>query len=268
MGFLDRFLRPQEEKELADFYGELYEGLIDYHKTRGLSEEEARKQAVGGDYETFGKIERDLLLTLGFTGKECLVDLGCGSGRLACKLAPLLREGGSYLGLDVNQALLTEARKQVKKAGGEAGFRFEKITDPILPCSEGSIDVLVAFSVVTHIDIEDTFNYFVEMKRALKPGGTAIISYLSTEIEGHWKVFLEEAGMKVVERNARVRNHVMVPGTLNRFAEKAGLRVIDDHPADEPWIELTESVEMDGDLRSKGEKVHLGQSCLILQPST
>ncbi|MCA9449233.1 MAG: class I SAM-dependent methyltransferase, partial [Candidatus Omnitrophica bacterium] len=232
------------------------------------STEEARKQAIGGDYETFGRIERDAILALGYSGTETIVDLGCGSGRLARKLVPLLKESGSYLGLDVNQTLIHEAREQVAKVGGGESFRFKKITDPVLPCEAESVDLLVAFSVVTHIDIEDTFNYFRELKRALKPNGRALISYLSTEIAGHWNLFVQEAGMNAGIRNDRVRNHVMVPGTLNRLAEKAGLVIVADHPADHPWILLTESVEMDGTKREPGEKIHLGQSCLILQPES
>ncbi|MCB9784931.1 MAG: class I SAM-dependent methyltransferase [Candidatus Omnitrophica bacterium] len=267
MGFLDRFLKPSEEKQLGDFYGNLYDGLIEFHENQGLSEEDARKQAIGGDYETFGHIERDALLAIGYTGEEFLVDLGCGSGRLARKLAPLIKEGGAYLGLDVNQTLIHEARQQVAKAGGGEAFQFKKIVDPVLPCPEKSVNLLVAFSVVTHIDLEDTYNYFVELKRTLKPTGRALISYLSTEIEGHWNVFIQEAEMKAGSRNARVRNHVMVPGTLNRLAEKSGLAVLEDHPADFPWIPLTESVEMDGKKHNPGERIHLGQSCLILQPA-
>ncbi len=265
MGFLDRFLKPEEEKELGDFYGNLYDGLIEFHENEGLSAEEARKQAIGGDYETIGCIERDAILALGYSGREMIVDLGCGSGRLARKLVPLLKEEGRYLGLDVNQTLIHEAREQVAKAGGGEAFQFKKITDPVIPVEEKSIDLLVAFSVVTHIDLEDTFNYFKELKRVLKPDGQALISYLSTEIEGHWKLFLQEAGMNAGARNSRVRNHVMVPGTLNRLAEKAGLQVVSDHAADHSWITLTEAVELDGKKREAGEKIHLGQSCLILR---
>lgn len=268
MGLLNRILNRGSGGEGGGHYGRLYDELIEFHRSRGLTEEEARKAAIGGDYETIGRIERDALLTLGLTGGEFLVDLGCGSGRLAVRLAPTLKDTGRYLGLDVNRSLILEAERQVRRVGAKAHVRFEVITDPILPLADQSVDFITAFSVVTHIDLEDAFNYFNEIRRTLKPEGRALVSYLSTEIEGHWDLFIVEAAMTAAERNARVRNHVMVPGTLNRLAEKAGLEVVDDHPADHPWIVLTEPIVMDGRERSAGISVHLGQSCLILRPAS
>ena len=70
--------------------------------------DEAMSLAVGGSYEVIGGIERAIVTQLGLRDGMALVDLGCGSGRLATAL------GASglaidYLGIDIVQALLDYA---------------------------------------------------------------------------------------------------------------------------------------------------------------
>src|SRR5438045_828254 len=49
---------------------------------------EALRLAVGGESEAVGKLEYYLLRSLGLTRGPLVVDIGCGSGRLAQQLAP------------------------------------------------------------------------------------------------------------------------------------------------------------------------------------
>jgi ubiquinone/menaquinone biosynthesis C-methylase UbiE len=70
--------------------------------------DEAMANAVGGDYQKVGQIERNILLAAGLRPGMSIFDLGCGSGRLAAALSneqmPL-----QCLGTDVVQDLLDYA---------------------------------------------------------------------------------------------------------------------------------------------------------------
>jgi hypothetical protein len=75
-------------------YAEKMKGLVAAHGS-----ERAMELVVGGDYQAQGNLEKSLLLALGLRPTDCVVDIGCGSGRLAFAL----REGlsGKYVGTDI-----------------------------------------------------------------------------------------------------------------------------------------------------------------------
>ena len=266
MRFFNRFMRGAATSVEQGYYGSLYDSMISHHRSEGLPERRALEEAVGGGFEAFGAVEKDLLLAFGLRPEHFLVDLGCGSGRLTRKLVGFFSDKGKYLGLDTNRAFLEEARSPVENSSAAGRFDFRLVTSPVIPCEDATVDYIVAFSVATHIDLEDTYSYLAEMARALKPGGKSVVSYLSTEIPDHWRIFLEEAATPVDVRHQRVRNFVLVPGALNSLAGKAGLRVLEDIPADQPRIALTEDLEAYGKKYSPGDKIHLGQSFLVLTP--
>ena len=85
-------------------YREHVRRLIESHD----GENEAMAAAVGGEFAAIGTIERDLLVQWGLRDDAYLVDVGCGSGRLA---QPLDQGGfaGRYLGTDVVPELLAHA---------------------------------------------------------------------------------------------------------------------------------------------------------------
>ncbi len=59
-----------------------------------LPEDDAAAQAVGGNYEHFGVLEHALLRGEGLRDGSAIVDVGCGSGRLATKLVYRARFSG------------------------------------------------------------------------------------------------------------------------------------------------------------------------------
>src|SRR4051812_2923054 len=56
----------------------------------GDAPDRAMAEAVGGEFEAVGALERDLLIQYGLGPDDYLVDVGCGSGRLASALADYL----------------------------------------------------------------------------------------------------------------------------------------------------------------------------------
>src|SRR5687768_5969621 len=66
---------------------------------RAYGPEEALRLAVGGEFEALGFLELETLKYYGLKEDAYLVDVGCGSGRLAKPLSGYLK--GKYLGVDI-----------------------------------------------------------------------------------------------------------------------------------------------------------------------
>jgi hypothetical protein len=88
-------------KDLAD-YQKTYVSLVEELKAN-LPYEDAMRSAVGShnrsEYERFGRLESGVLIMNGLQPDGYVIDVGCGSGRLAKPLSSYL--SGKYLGIDI-----------------------------------------------------------------------------------------------------------------------------------------------------------------------
>lgn len=146
--------------------------------------DEAMALAVGGDYDGVGKIETAILKAAGLKSGMSVFDLGCGSGRLAATLGKEESLKIDYIGTDVVQDLLDYA---VTKTPSH--FRFLRHQALSVPAEDSSIDIACAFSVFTHLLHHETYIYLEDMKRALKPGGKIVFSFLEFAESSHWWIF-------------------------------------------------------------------------------
>lgn len=115
-----------------------------------------------------------------------VIELGAGTGRLTCMLAPIV---GSIRAFDASQHMLDFAAGKLKK-GGLQNWHTEVADHRALPVEDGTADVAVSgWSIGYFVGwYEDTwrdevYKTLVEMKRILRPGGTIII--LETLGTGH-----------------------------------------------------------------------------------
>jgi ubiquinone/menaquinone biosynthesis C-methylase UbiE len=111
---------------------------------------EAMSRAVGGSYDALGEIEKQMLIGYGLEPAHSLVDVGCGSGRLAKALVPYLT-AGRYLGTDVVQQLLDYARD-----GCPPAWQFALVEDIRIPFPDNCADYACFFSVFTHLLHEES----------------------------------------------------------------------------------------------------------------
>jgi SAM-dependent methyltransferase len=147
-------------------------------------EEEAMSLAVGGGFELFGNIELALLQHFGLRPDGYLIDVGCGSGRLAKPLTSYL--SGHYSGFDVVADLVEYARK----ISGRSDWRFGVVDHIEIPERDGCADMVCFFSVLTHLMHEQAYWYLEEAIRVLKPGGKIVFSFLDFAESVHWLVFI------------------------------------------------------------------------------
>lgn len=103
-----------------------------------------------------------LIHELNIAGAERILDLGCGDGVLTAQLAALTPQG-SVLGIDASHGMIEIARTNV---ADNLSFAVRDINDLNL---ENEFDIV--FSNATLHWIKDHDALFVNVHRALKPGG-------------------------------------------------------------------------------------------------
>ncbi len=115
-----------------------------------------------------------------------VVELGAGTGRLTCMLAPVVE---SIQAFDASQHMLDVAAAKLEKSGLR-NYRIQVADHRALPAAGQCADLVISgWSVCyTVVDYEETWRdelgkALAEMKRVLRPGGTIII--LETLGTGH-----------------------------------------------------------------------------------
>jgi SAM-dependent methyltransferase len=116
-----------------------------------------------------------------------ILDFGCGPGAMALALAPRLGPRASYVGVDVHAPSVEWCRQRF---AGDPRFRFEvaRIASPyatqpglpmarfLLPVGDGSVDLVIAKSVFTHLFPHEAAPLLAEIQRSLSAGGTAFVT--------------------------------------------------------------------------------------------
>ena len=253
-----RPLPKSANKPLATLAGDDYAGTYRAHlsKLQGrLDADVAQQQAVGGSFEAVGQLERALLIQLGLKPNAHVVDVGCGSGRLASQLAGMSEL--HYLGTDVVPNMLEYARTLCKRSD----FQFVVAQGLKIPTADNSADMVCFFSVLTHLRHEDSYRYLAEAKRVLKPGGLIVFSFLEFAIPSHWALF-----EPMTRRQGAVNVHVdqfIGRDAIQAWADHLELDVVAIHDGDKPHIKFDGSITWD-DGRVMQNEGNLGQSVAIL----
>jgi ubiquinone/menaquinone biosynthesis C-methylase UbiE len=177
--------------------------------------DKAMARAVGGgDYETIGAAEANLLIEFGFGAGYSLIDIGCGSGRLSSQLSKRFGDAITYLGTDVVPELLEYARQRAAP-----GYRFELTGGLTIPAADGRADFVVAISVFTHLRGAETASYLRDIHRTLKPGGLLVFSFL--ELPHHARIFVSSSIRKLIGK-CHPENHFLSRKTILQLANELG----------------------------------------------
>lgn len=100
-----------------------------------------------------------------------VLDLGCGSAPV---LSQLRRHGASCTGLECSEDMLRHARARLQSMQLEAGD-LHRGDCRATPFDAATFDIVVCLGVISYV--EDYGVVLGEIKRILKPGGCALISF-------------------------------------------------------------------------------------------
>lgn len=220
------------------------------HLTAAHGEAAAMDLIVGGQSEAIGQLEFSTLRTLGLEPRHDVIDVGCGSGRLAVKLAPYLT--GKYTGTDI----LAELTGYARRICARPDWEFHATEGFGIPAPDASADFVCFFSVFTHLLHEDIYKYLREARRVLRPGGRVVFSYLDFAVPSHWTMF----ELTVADENPnRVLNMFVSQDALRAWARHLDFEVTALHAGSDAWIRLEQSFRY-SDGREASGIVEFGQS--------
>lgn len=122
----------------------------------------------------------DLLQASGieFSKLENILDFGCGCGRLTRFFLMLDSCKGSrkVYGSDTEAEHIKYCRANMPH-----GTFVVNGTSPVLSFADGQFDMVVSYSVFTHIKAEKQLGWFKELGRVIRPGGVLIFSTHATD---------------------------------------------------------------------------------------
>ena len=118
-----------------------------------------------------------------------VLDIGCGPGRIAARLARHL-DGGSYEGFDIEPRSIRWCQRRITPRHPQFRFQLADIRNPqynptgsqeardySFPFSSDDFDLALAASVFTHMRPGEIARYVSESARVLKPGGRLLASF-------------------------------------------------------------------------------------------
>jgi SAM-dependent methyltransferase len=161
-----------------------------------------------------------LLVDWGLEPATDLLEIGCGTGRLAFVVADYL-EGGSYTGFDIAPAPIEWLQREY--AGRRANLHFDLLevagdryrSDAVTPAAatrfpydDGAFDLVCAYDVFAHMDQAGIEQYLREAHRVLRPAGRLLFTFMAITDPEDPGTF---SGRPFVP---------VAPGTFTRFPER------------------------------------------------
>ncbi|MFH8086635.1 MAG: class I SAM-dependent methyltransferase [Candidatus Aenigmatarchaeota archaeon] len=148
-----------------------------------MKKEERIKLSVKKGYDIWSKTydldenplilleEKPLLKIIGNVSGKKVLDVGCGTGRIALKL---LKKGAKVYGIDISEKMLEKAKNKTKKFKNKVEFKVASVYK--IPYSKNSFDLVVCNLVTSHL--KNLNKAVAKIARVLKPKGFLIISDL------------------------------------------------------------------------------------------
>ncbi|MFK8850561.1 SAM-dependent methyltransferase [Streptomyces sp. Ac-502] len=120
--------------------------------------------------EATGRLTERVLSRLGAARGSRVLDVGCGNGRPAVRLAQT--SGASVVGIDTDDRALRAAAAYAQQLGLGHAVRFQHADALRPPFEDASFDAALAFESTPHFDVAELYGV---LARVLRPGGRLVV---------------------------------------------------------------------------------------------
>ena len=155
--------------------------LIEY--VSGTTDQEQSRAVANYHLRTF-------INHAGLNADDCVLDVGCGIGRVAVALTEFLSTRGRYEGFDISREAIEWCRNEVTSRFPNFRFQhanlfndFYNPSGPIrarrfrFPYAASTFDFTYLTSVFTHMLPHDLLHYTMELSRVMKRGGRCVMTF-------------------------------------------------------------------------------------------
>jgi ubiquinone/menaquinone biosynthesis C-methylase UbiE len=170
-------------------------------------------------------IKRRMAELLGPSTAQHLLEVGCGMGHEVRRLAGRVAPGGSVLGIDMNHAMIDEARRRTADLGGAVRCQVGDVQR--LELGDDAVDGVRTERVLMYVP--DQQRAIGELARVVRPGGRVVAFELDY---GATLVDLPDHGaaQRVLDALGHTVAHRWMGRALARAFHQAGLRDIVAEP--------------------------------------
>ncbi|MPZ82377.1 MAG: methyltransferase domain-containing protein [Actinophytocola sp.] len=166
-------------------------------------------------------LDAQLAAASGVSPGDRVLDIGCGPGHLARRLAGIVGPRGHVLGMDASAPMIAYATAHRRRP---ATCEFQVALGQAMPQPDASIDVITCTFAMHHIPRDARTTALAHMYRVLRPGGRLLIADLHPS--GHLTPRLTSALARLARHGAAD------PQTVDPMAD------VDIHNYTEPLREL------------------------------
>jgi 2-polyprenyl-3-methyl-5-hydroxy-6-metoxy-1,4-benzoquinol methylase len=193
------------------------------HVPRELSDEydvwhSVHAADVGGDSPWHRLVMKHLDVNRDVSGRE-LLEIGCGRGGFAARLAGVTPSPRRVLGADFSPVAVEAAATSFK--GDKLAWEVQDITALSYPAA--SFDTVISCETIEHL--EHPVTALRELARVLRPGGRLFLTtpnYLG--LIGLYRIYLRLRGRRYTEIGQPINQFTLIPRTI-AWIRRVGLRL-------------------------------------------
>jgi ubiquinone/menaquinone biosynthesis C-methylase UbiE len=168
-------------------------------------------------FERSGRVDAERLAPL-IRPKNVVLDLGCGIGRVARYVSPLCT---TLWAVDASESMLGFARERLADL---PNVRFGRCAGTRIPdLAADSVDVAYSLITLQHLEREDAFALLRDVRRVLRTGGSAYLTFPNLLSDPYLAAFLAYVDGGEVANRARARFYT--PEEVRRLLPAAGFAV-------------------------------------------
>jgi cyclopropane fatty-acyl-phospholipid synthase-like methyltransferase len=174
---------------------------------------------AGDNWDVHGDLQRDFLLSRGLRSEHRLLDIGCGTGRLARKVVPIL-DSGNYFGVDIAEAAVVSAVELSVAEGW--GHHHPTFWIGEIPETDHApkFDFLWAFSVFIHLPQEIMESVMRRAAAVMHPGSRFFWAYVPEQRA--WRSGVKQFRHTIADYESAAHQAGMTFDDVPNWIEKAG----------------------------------------------